>query len=266
MSDFIDFFVDSFPALFEGLQITLLLTFVSLAFGFILGILLALGRVYGKRLLSWTCIGYIELIRGTPLLVQLFIFYYGLSSVGLRISPINAALLGLAINSGAYQAEYIRSSIQSIPSGQMIAARTLGMNNMQSIATIILPQALRASIPAWSNELIYLLKYSSLAYIIRVVELTAAGKFIAAKTFRHIEIFAIIALIYVVLTVIFTEILDRFEDKISIPGLGVPKRSKQRSVFSLKKIRDKNQVGATRAYPLNRSKIRHYITTLLEDF
>lgn len=215
----------------QGLQITLLLTFISLACGFALGIILALARVYGVKPISWLSSGYIEIIRGTPLLVQLFIFYYGLSSIGFKIDPITAALLGLSLNSAAYQAEYIRGSIQSIPSGQMIAARTLGMNKISSIRSIILPQALRISIPAWSNELIYLLKYSSLAYIIRVVELTAAGKFIAAETFRHIEVFLMIALIYVALTIVFTEILDRFEEKISIPGLGMRKKSAQRTVL-----------------------------------
>ena len=227
-SDFFGFFIESFPSLMEGLKLTLFLTFLSLTIGFALGLLLALGRIYGKKPITWICIGYIEIIRGTPLLVQLFIFYYGLSSIGLNLSPLNAAILGLSLNSGAYQAEYLRSSIQSIPTGQMIAARTLGMNSIKSICNIILPQALRLSIPAWSNELIYLLKYSSLAYIIRVVELTAAGKFIAAETFRHIEVFAIIAIMYLILTTIFTEILDRFENKISIPGLGVPKKTAQR--------------------------------------
>jgi polar amino acid transport system permease protein len=227
-SDFFGFFIESFPSLIEGLKLTLFLTFLSLTIGFALGLLLALGRIYGKKPITWICIGYIEIIRGTPLLVQLFIFYYGLSSIGLNLSPLNAAILGLSLNSGAYQAEYLRSSIQSIPTGQMIAARTLGMNSIKSIGNIILPQALRLSIPAWSNELIYLLKYSSLAYIIRVVELTAAGKFIAAETFRHIEVFAIIAIMYLILTTIFTEILDRFENKISIPGLGVPKKTAQR--------------------------------------
>jgi len=201
-----------------------------LAFGFALGIILALSRVYGSKPISWVASGYIEIIRGTPLLVQLFIFYYGLSSIGFHIDPVLAALLGLSLNSAAYQAEYVRGSIQSIPSGQMIAARSMGMNRMQSISSIILPQALRVSIPAWSNELIYLLKYSSLAYIIRVVELTAAGKFIAAETFRHIEVFLMIALIYVALTIIFTEILDRFEERISIPGLGMRKKSAQRTI------------------------------------
>jgi polar amino acid transport system permease protein len=185
--------------------------------------ILALGRVYGHRIISSICIGYIEIIRGTPLLVQLFILYFGLPSLGIRMTPLSAAILGLSLNSGAYQAEYLRGSLQSIPSGQMTAARTLGMNKLKSIQNIILPQALRISIPAWSNELIYLLKYTSIAYIIQVEELTAEGFFIAARTFKYIEIFVIIALIYLVLTILFTTIIDIIEKRISIPGIGATK-------------------------------------------
>ena len=220
MSDFISFFAQSLPKLLDGLSITLFLTFLSLILGFVLGICLALGRIYTPKIISWFCIGYIEIIRGTPLLVQLFILYFGLPSVGIRLTPITAAVIGLSLNSGAYQAEYLRGSIQSIKSGQMIAARTLGMTKIQAVAHVILPQALRSSIPAWSNELIYLLKYTSIAYIIQVVELTAEGKFIAADTFRYLEIFTMIAIIYLSLTVLFTEIIDRIEHRIRIPGLG----------------------------------------------
>lgn len=188
--------------------------------GLAIGIGLALGRVYGNKIISSICIGYIEVIRGTPLLVQLFIIYFGLPSIGIILNPLSAALLGLSINSGAYQAEYLRGSLQSIPTGQMIAARTLGMNKLRSIQNIILPQALRISIPAWSNELIYLLKYTSIAYIIQVPELTAKGKFIASETFRFIEIFLIIAVIYLTLTILFTAIIDKIEKRLSIPGIG----------------------------------------------
>ncbi|MEE8564826.1 MAG: amino acid ABC transporter permease [Candidatus Thermoplasmatota archaeon] len=215
--------MDSLPNLLNGLYITLLLTFLSLALGFVLGILLALGRVYGNKIISGICLGYIEIIRGTPLLVQLFIIYFGLPQMGISLNPITAASIGLTLNSGAYQAEYLRGSIQSIESGQMIAARTLGMTKIQSIKNIILPQALRISIPAWSNELIYLIKYTSIAYIIQVEELTAEGKFIAAETFRYLEIFTIIALIYLILTFVLTEIIDKIDDRLSIPGIGVGK-------------------------------------------
>jgi polar amino acid transport system permease protein len=216
--------MDSLPSLLDGLSITLLLTFISLAVGFVIGVTLALGRVYGNKIISSICIGYIEVIRGTPLLVQLFILYFGLPSIGIVLTPLSAALLGLSLNSGAYQAEYLRGSLQSISSGQMVAARTLGMSKLQSIQNIILPQALRISIPAWSNELIYLLKYTSIAYIIQVQELTAEGKFIASETFRFIEIFVIIAIIYLVLTVLFSAIIDKIEKRLSIPGVGAEKR------------------------------------------
>lgn len=185
-----------------------------------LGLSLALGRVYGNKVISSVCVVYIEIIRGTPLLVQLFILYYGLPSIGILLSPLSAALLGLSMNSGAYQAEYLRGSIQAIPTGQMVAARTLGMNKMQSIKNVVLPQALRISIPAWSNELIYLFKYTSIAYIIQVRELTAEGLLITAKNFRFIETFVIIALIYLIFTLIISEIVDRLEKRFSIPGLG----------------------------------------------
>jgi len=223
LADFLPFFLHSLPDLLNGLGNTFLLTFVSITAGFFIGLSLALGRVYGTKGVNWFCIGYIELIRGTPLLVQLFIIYFGLPSVGIIFTPLQAALIGLAINSGAYQAEYLRGSIQSIESGQMVAARSLGLGKLQAIQHVVLPQALRVSIPAWSNEFIYLLQYSSIAYIIQVSELTAEGKFIAAHTFRYLEIFAMIAIIYLVLTIVSTEIIDRIAKRLSIPGIGAAK-------------------------------------------
>jgi polar amino acid transport system permease protein len=172
---------------------------------------------------------YIEIIRGTPLLVQLFIIYFGFPylgaligdpSVGIILSPIEAALLGLSLNSSAYQAEYLRGALQSVQSGQMTAARSLGMGKFQAIQHIILPQALRISIPSWSNEFIYLLQYSSIVYIIQVKELTAEGLFIAAQNFRYLEIFAMIAILYLILTAISTEIIDKIAKRLSIPGIG----------------------------------------------
>ncbi|MCX6665590.1 MAG: amino acid ABC transporter permease [Euryarchaeota archaeon] len=228
-TDFAQFFIDSSPDLINGLGYTLLLTFISIAAGFFLGILLALGRVYGNKIINGLCVGYIEIIRGTPLLVQLFIIYFGLPAIGIIFTPIQAALIGLSINSGAYQAEYLRGAIQSVEAGQMTAARSLGMNKLQSIRHVVLPQALRIAIPSWSNEFIYLLQYSSIAYIIQVTELTAEGKFIAAHTFRYLEIFTMIAIIYLVLTIVSSEIIDRIAKRLSIPGVGAAKGIGQRN-------------------------------------
>lgn len=215
----------------QGFSVTLLLTLVALSVGFVLGVIVALGRVYGNKIIASICIAFIEIIRGTPLLVQLFILYFGLPSVGIRLDPLSAALIGLSINSGAYQAEYLRGSLQSIESGQMVAARTLGMSKLRSIQYIILPQALRITIPAWSNELIYLLKYTSIAYIIQVNELFAEARFIASDSFRYLEMFAIIAIIYLVTTIIFTEIIDRVEKRFRIPGIGHHKSLEMRAVL-----------------------------------
>ena len=215
----------------QGFSVTLLLTFVALSVGFILGVIVALGRVYGNKIIAVICITFIEIIRGTPLLVQLFILYFGLPTIGIRLDPLSAALIGLSINSGAYQAEYLRGSLQSIESGQMVAARTLGMSKLRSIQYIILPQALRITIPAWSNELIYLLKYTSIAYIITVNELFAQARFIASDSFRYLEMFSIIAIIYLVTTIIFTEIIDRVEKRYRIPGIGYHKGLEMRAVL-----------------------------------
>lgn len=200
---------------------TLLLTFVAISVGFAIGLLLALGRVYGNKIISYSCIAYLEIFRGTPLLVQLFIIYYGLPAVGIIFTPITAALIGLSLNSGAYQAEYLRGSIQAIPANQMIAGRTLGMTRFQSIRSIILPQALRISIPAWSNELIYLFKYTSIVVYIQVRDLTFQAKDIATQSSRYLETFLIVALIYLLFTYIFSEIVDQVEKHVRIPGIGL---------------------------------------------
>ena len=175
------------------------------------------------------CIAYLEIFRGTPLLVQLFIIYYGLPHVGLLLDPLPAALIGLSLNSGAYQAEYIRGSIQAIPANQMTAGRTLGMTKLQSIRTIVLPQALRISIPAWSNELIYLLKYTSIVLYIQVRDLTFQAKDIAAQSSRYLETFTIIALMYLFFTFVLSEIVDIIEKRLRIPGIGIQKTTKLRN-------------------------------------
>lgn len=226
MTDYWQFFMANLPSLLSGLGTTFLLTFVAISAGFLIGILLALGRVYGNRGVNAFCVAYIEVIRGTPLLVQLFIIYFGLPSIGLLFSPLQAALLGLSINSGAYQAEYLRGSIQAVEGGQMIAARSLGMTRWQAIRNVVLPQALRIAIPAWSNEFIYLLQYSSAAYIIQVAELTYEGEIIAVNTYQYLETFVIIAVIYIVLTLISSEVFDRIEKRLSIPGIGASFKSR----------------------------------------
>ncbi len=215
---FFNFAWSILPSLLDGLRVTLILTAVGIVIGTFLGTLLALGKIYGNKPVSWFCRGYIELFRGTPLLVQLFILYYGFPAWGLRLSPIMAAIIGLGLNSGAYSAEYLRGAIQSVGGGQMTAARSMGLTKSKSILYVVLPQAFRLVIPSWSNELIYLLKYTSLAYIINAPELMGHAKIIGAETFRYFEVFAVVAIIYLVIVIFLTQILDFVEKFTRIPG------------------------------------------------
>jgi len=217
--DFLSLVREIMPQLLRGTIVTLQLTGIAISMGFIIGIFLALGRLYGNRSISAICNGYIQFFRGTPLLVQLFIVYYGLPRYGIRLSSFTAALIGLGLNSAAYQAEYFRGAIQSIGEGQMMAARAVGMSKFKSIKNIIIPQALRIVIPSWSNELIYTLKYSSVAYMIGAPELMAQAKFITAKNFRYFEVFIVVAFIYLVIVLVLSRILDFIEKKVRIPGL-----------------------------------------------
>lgn len=217
---FLELAWDILPSLLKATTVTLELTGISIAIGLILGILLALGRLYGNKPIYAIATTYVEFIRGTPLLVQLFIFYFGLPSIGINISPFFSALAAFSLNSGAYQAEYFRGAIQSIKGGQMLAARSIGMSRFKGIVFIVIPQALRLVIPSWSNELIYLVKYSSLAYMVQVPELMARGKIIASRNFRTFEVFLVVAFIYLVVVLILSKVLDLVEEKVKIPGLG----------------------------------------------
>lgn len=207
------------PRLLKGALTTLELTALAISIGFVFGLLLALGRVYGNKPLYALSTAYVQFIRGTPLLVQLFLIYYGLPQLEIRLPSLTAAIIGLGLNSAAYQAEYFRGAIQAIKRGQMLAARALGMSTLQAVFYIILPQALRLVIPSWSNELIYTLKYSSVAYLIGAPELMASGLIIASKNFRYFEVFLVVAFIYLVLVLIVSKLLDLLERRASIPGL-----------------------------------------------
>jgi len=142
----------------HGMILTLEITLTCIAIGIVFGILLALGRVYGGRLISIPCSIYIQVFRGTPLLVQLLMIYYGLPSWGISLSAFTSGILALGLNTAAYQAEYLRGAIQAVKGGQMMAARSLGMTLPQAIRYVILPQAFRIVIPSWSNELILMFK------------------------------------------------------------------------------------------------------------
>ena len=218
MRDIIEIFLKNYHLFFNGLLVTIFLTVVSSFMGTILGIFLSLGKIYGNKYISGIISPFIGLIQGTPLLVQLFVIYYGLPPYGFRLGAITAALISFVINSGAYQAEYLRGSIQSVSSGQLKAALSIGMSKWQGIFHIILPQALRRVIPAWTNEFIYLLKYTSLAYIITAPELMGEAKIIASRNYLYFKTYLIVAFIYLIVVIFFTNIFNSIERKYAIPG------------------------------------------------
>jgi polar amino acid transport system permease protein len=206
------------PAFWNGLLVTLALIAVTAPIGFLLGIGVACGRVYGGKGISGICQAYTIFFKGCPLLLLLFILYFGLPPYGITMSPFLAAVLGFIFCNSAYNSEYIRGSILSVKEGQLIAAKALGMTRIQSIRFIVLPQALRRAIPGVSNEFIYLIKYSSLAYMITVIELTGAGKLIATKYFAYNETFFALAFVYLILVTITTFGANALERKYAVPG------------------------------------------------
>jgi len=217
------------PSLLSGTLVTIILTIYFLALGFLLGLLLALGRVYGSRFLQLLVIRPFErFFRAVPALVLLFLFYFGSSFFRVDISAFMAAVLAMGLRSAAYQSEIFRGAIQSIGEGQMRAARSIGMNMLQSIRYVILPQALRLSIPPWTNEYAVVLKDSSLAYAVGVTELLRQGRYIVARTFGNaLLIYTVCALIYFILVFVGNQFLRILEEKYKIPGYEIKTRKEQ---------------------------------------
>ncbi|MEW5958918.1 MAG: amino acid ABC transporter permease [Chloroflexota bacterium] len=221
MDELMQFLERVTPDFVQGAKISIQLTLVALALGAVLGLPAALARVYGGTWLRRLAVAYIELFRGTPLLVQLFVVYYGLPDLGLTLSRFAAAYVTLGLNSGAYQAEYFRGAIQAIGSGQMTAARAIGMTQLKAIRYIILPQALRLALPAWSNEAIAMVKYTAIVFLIAVPDLMTKAKILSSRYFNPIPVYASVALIYIVLVGLATLIMRLVERKLETPGLEV---------------------------------------------
>jgi len=210
--------LEFYPHLLAGLAVTMELIVCAAPLGIMIGIVIAVSRAYGGPLLSPLAYIYQIVFRGTPLLLQLFIIYYGLPKLGIVLNPLTAAIIGFGLCSGAYHSEYLRGALMSIPLGQMQAARALGMTKLQAIRSIILPQMIRRAIPGCSNEIIYLIKYSSLAYLVTVIDLTGQGRLLAYATFRFFDAFLIVGLIYLGLVTIANHLLGYVEQKVRIPG------------------------------------------------
>jgi polar amino acid transport system permease protein len=206
----------------SGLAVTIELTIASVFLASVLAILMALGRSYGKQPLPFLILIYEKIFRGIPLIVIFILIYFGLTAVGIILDAFTAAIIGLALHSIAYQIQIYRSAINSIPEGQIIAAQSLGMSKLKTMRYIILPQMLRLSIPGWSNEFTIVLKDTSIAIAIGVVELMRQGRYVIVREPQSaLYILLIIAFIYFIIVFTINRGLSYLEKKYRISGLEV---------------------------------------------
>ncbi len=214
------FYQELFTSLNRGVIMSIALIVPSAVGGVLIGILAGVVRTFGSRIACAIGDGYAAVFRGTPLVVQLFVLYFGLPNLGIYFTPYAAAVTGFTLCSGAYQSEYVRGALLSIKRGQYLGAQALGFTTFQTIFWIIVPQAIRRALHGCGNEIIYLIKYSSLAFIVTCIELTGEGKTIATEYFRFTEVFIIIGIYYLVLVSLAMLVLKRIERWLSIPGFG----------------------------------------------
>ena len=198
--------------LVEGISYTILLSLLTVAFGAVLGLLLYLGRTVRFKPLNWICVAIVEIIRGTPMLLQLYVGYFIVPKIlPFEVTEFTSVAVALCINSGCYVSEIFRSGIQAVDKGQTEAARSLGLNGRQTMFRIILPQAIKNILPALGNEFIMIIKDTSLASTFFVGELMTACLKVRGNTFLAMECMTIVGVIYFVLTFILSKLLSSFE-------------------------------------------------------
>ncbi len=211
----VDLMINSIPLLIAGAGITIQITAISVGLGMIIGMFVGIARICNVKLLRVLATVYIDFLRGTPLLVQIFLIYFALPMVlGQRVDPFIAAITACGINSGAYIAEIFRAGIQAIDEGQMEAGRSLGMSWVQTMRYIIVPQAFKNIVPPLGNEFIALLKDSSLVSVIGFEELTRRGQLIIARTYGSLEIWITVAIIYLVMTLTISRLVSYIEKRL----------------------------------------------------
>ena len=202
------------PTMLRGVGYTLLFALSSMLGGLVLGFVLAVARIVPWKFVHWPAAVYVSLMRGTPLLVQIFVIYYGLPSIGISFSPLTAGVLALSLNAGAYLSESLRGAILGVHAGQWSASYSIGLNYWQTLRYIVIPQAVRIAVPSMSNTLISLIKDTSLVSVITVTELMLATKEIIAVTFRPLPLYLAAAAIYWCLSLCFERLQSRLESKL----------------------------------------------------
>ena len=214
-----ELFWDSFPKiLLPGLTMTIPLTILSFSFAMVIAVATALVQFANVKVLKHIARFYIWIFRGTPLLVQLFVVFFGLSRVGILLDPFPAAVIVFSLNEGAYCAETIRGSLESVPKGQLEAGLCAGHSYLQTVFRIVLPQALRTAFPALSNSLIAMVKDTSLAANITVTEMFMATQRIVARTYEPLLLYLEVGLIYLIFSTILTKLQSVAEKKLRLRG------------------------------------------------
>ncbi|MDZ7758892.1 MAG: amino acid ABC transporter permease [Desulfovermiculus sp.] len=210
---------DALPYILQGALVTVGIVLGAMGIGLFLGVPVAVTQVYAPRGFRLLAGLYVWFFRGIPVLVLLFLFYFGLFSlIGLNISAFLAAVIVLGLRGVAYQSQIFRGAILALPQGQMKAARALGMSDIQAIQSIILPQALRLSIPGWSNEYSIVLKDSAIAFVLGTSEIMARTHFVASRTYEHLGLYITAGAIFFVLTTLGVRGLRALESRVSLPG------------------------------------------------
>ncbi|VEF49522.1 polar amino acid ABC transporter inner membrane subunit [Bacillus freudenreichii] len=206
---------EALPALLNAALMTIGLAVVSIIIALVLGFFTALARISKIKILRMIATVYVSMFRGTPLLVQIFVIYYGLPQIGIELEPIPSGILALSLNAGSYLSESFRASILAVDKGQMEAAVSMGMTYGQAMRRVILPQSIRIAIPTLSNTYIILIKDTSLVSVITVTELLQMSTLIIAKTFEPLTIYLLAAVLYWIVITFFTILLDRMEKRTS---------------------------------------------------
>lgn len=232
LSKYSQFFID-------GTKITIAISLCTLILGFMIGTIVCLARISRNKLISFISTAYIEFLRGTPLLVQIYIIYFGFPTIGIKfpdLGPIPseyiAAITALSINSSAYIAEILRSGIQSIDKGQMEASRSLGLDYSMSMRLVIIPQALKNVLPALANEFIVLVKESSIVSVIGIQDLMYSADIVKGNTYLAFEPLLVAAMVYFVLTFSLSKLVNSFEGKLQSSSVRNQRALKNKFGFS----------------------------------
>lgn len=207
---------DILPLLLQGAGLTVVISGIAMALAMVLGMVAAMVSQVPNAVARGAIAAYVELFRNTPLLIQLFIFYFGLPQIGISLAPFTCGLLALTLYTAAYNVEIFRAGLEAVPKGQHEAAQATGLSPLQEARYVVIPQALRISLPALGNNLISLVKNSSLVSVIGMVELTFMANEISFKSFRSFEAYGVATVLYVILVLGLTRVLTLVEARLAV--------------------------------------------------